>query len=241
MQRWMATFGMVGLVALVVAAGVVFWVMREYRAMTHDGQGKSRTAGKTRRAAAPEPTTSSTATPPRGKTAPTATTAARPTATVPPRVPDDTKQQRIGAIDVVDVGLSAATLRRALAQQLRIARSNRQRMLLMLTGTGCTPCRGFDSSLQHPAMQRALKGVRLVRVDLKVFREELARLRLPIDKYPVFVLLDRDIRPIDGIHGGEWDEDIAENIAPVLSSFLRGTYKVRRDPNWAPSTKSVRL
>ena len=34
----------------------------------------------------------------------------------------------------------------------------------------------------------------------------------------------------DGINGGEWDDDIAINIAPVLGPFVRGTYAKRRSP-----------
>ena len=35
------------------------------------------------------------------------------------------------------------------------------------------------------------------------------------------------------IHGGEWDDDIPPNIAPVLGAFVRGKYGTRRYP-WQP-------
>ena len=47
---------------------------------------------------------------------------------------------------------------------------------------------------------------------------------------PAFVLLDEHNRPTDYVHGGEWDADIAPNIAPVLGDFMRGQYKQRRHP-----------
>ena len=90
-------------------------------------------------------------------------------------------------------------------------------------------------------MQQALRDVRLVRVDLEVFREELERLRIPTRLYPGFFMIGPDTRPVDAIHGGEWDEDVAENIAPVLGSFVRGQYTERRHAEWSPTTTSVPL
>ena len=90
-------------------------------------------------------------------------------------------------------------------------------------------------------MQDALRGVRLVRIDLRVFQQELLTLQLPARLYPAFLLLDESIRPRDGIHGGEWGEDIAANIAPVLDAFLRGTYRRRKHPQWVFSGRGVRL
>jgi hypothetical protein len=81
----------------------------------------------------------------------------------------------------------------------------------------------------------------LVRVDLNVFGDELKQLRMPTNLYPAFFLLGPDNRPIDAVHGGEWDDDVAENIAPVLGAFVRGEYKKRRHPEWSPTTTSVPL
>jgi hypothetical protein len=157
-----------------------------------------------------------------------------------PAVPDDTRVMRRGSIDVVDIGLSSPSLLEALKAQQRLAKAKGQRLLLMTTGSECSPCRGLDRSLDHPAMQQALAGVRLVRVDLKAFKEELGELRMPTNLYPAFFMLGPDLMPLDGIHGGEWDEDIADNIAPVLGPFVRGEYKQRRH-EWSPTTGGVSL
>jgi hypothetical protein len=82
-------------------------------------------------------------------------------------------------------------------------------------------------------MQTALAGVRLVRVDGILFHEDLDALRVPHDDIPGFFLLAPDLTPRDGIDGGEWGDDIAPNIAPVLGAFVRGKYAVRRSP-WTP-------
>jgi hypothetical protein len=79
-------------------------------------------------------------------------------------------------------------------------------------------------------MQSALDHVRLVRVDRDPFEEDLAELEIPSRPLPGFFLLDSDLRVTDAINGGEWDEDIAVNIAPVIGPFVRGTYAKRRSP-----------
>jgi hypothetical protein len=155
-------------------------------------------------------------------------------------VPDETRIVRRGSLEVVDIGLSAPSLRQALEAQERVARVKGQRVLLMTTGSECSPCRGLDRALEQPQMQQALAGVRLVRVDLKAFKEELGELRMPTNLYPAFFMLGSDLTPLDGIHGGEWDEDIAENIAPVLGPFVRGEYRQRRH-EWSPTTGGVSL
>jgi hypothetical protein len=157
-----------------------------------------------------------------------------------PEVPQKSTERSVGTITVVDIGINVAHLSKAFEDEAATAKRRGQRLVVMLSGRSCAPCRGVDTALSDHRMQRALEGVRLVRVDLQVFREELTQMRIPHDLYPAFLLLGPDMRPIDGIHGGEWDEDVAENIAPVLNAFVRGTYRERRH-HWSPVARSVQL
>ena len=102
--------------------------------------------------------------------------------------------------------------------------------MLFIVQSNCQPCNGVAASLPDARMQRALEGVRVVRLDASDFRVELRRLKVPLEKQPGFVLFGAGNVPVDYVHGGEWDEDIARNIAPVLGKFARGTYLDRRDP-----------
>ncbi len=144
-----------------------------------------------------------------------------------------------GHIEVIDVGSSSASLPDVLLAQRIVADAKQQTLVLMLTGRRCDPCDGVDDALEDPLMQRALVGVRLVRVDLDVFRDELRRMDLPTDSYPAFFLLGDDLRPFDAIHGGEWGDGVGKNMAPVLGPFVRGELRVRRHPGWAPTTSSI--
>ncbi len=146
-----------------------------------------------------------------------------------------------GTVEVVDVGADSPSLVDVLLAQRIVADAKRQTLVLMLMGRHCEPCDDLDAALEDPRMQEALVGVRLLRVDLEVFKDELRRMDLPTNLYPAFFLLADDLRPYDAIHGGEWDDDVAENIAPVLGPFVRGELRNRRHPGWAPTTSSISI
>jgi hypothetical protein len=148
-------------------------------------------------------------------------------------VPKQTRVRAEGDITVVDIGIDAITLEKELAKQRAAASTAGQKVLVMTTRDDCAPCRGVESSLSSALMQTALANVRLVRVDLDVFKDDLDALKMPRERYPAFFLLSVDLTPKDGIDGGEWDEDVASNIAPVIGAFLRGKYATRRQA-WRP-------
>jgi hypothetical protein len=150
-----------------------------------------------------------------------------------PIAPRHTKVKREGAITVVDIGVSSSSLAEELAKQRAEAAAAGETLLVMTTAGRCEPCRGVDRSLADPLMQTALARVRLVRVDMQVFHEDLEQLKIPDEAIPGFFLLSLDLTPRDGVDGGEWDDDVAPNIGPVLGAFVRGKYTQRRRP-WHP-------
>jgi hypothetical protein len=138
-------------------------------------------------------------------------------------------ETQLGKLRLVDVIPGKAGLRHALEGQQKSAQTARERLLLFVVTTNCLPCNGVALALRDSRMQSALGGVRLVRVDVSDFRVELAALGIPTDSVPGFALLSTEgLRPMDFVHGGEWDADVPENIAPVLGAFVRGKYTERR-------------
>lgn len=166
-----------------------------------------------------------------------ATPSPAPKTTPAAAAPKQTRAANEGAITVVDVGVAVTSLAEELAKQRAEASSAGQTVVLMTTASVCDPCRGVDASLRDPLLQTALARVRLVRVDIPAFHEELEALRVPHERFPGFFLLGPDLGPRDGIDGGEWDDDIARNIAPVLGAFVRGKYTTRREA-WKPLPSS---
>ncbi len=153
----------------------------------------------------------------------------------------ETLIKRRGSVEVVDVGARSASLPEVLRAQSIVAEAKQQKLLLMLTGRRCEPCRDFDAAIDHPLLQQALVDVRIVRIDLDVFKDELKRMHLPTNLFPAFFVLGDDLRPLDAIHGGEWDDDVPENIAPIIAAFVRGELRGRRHVDWAPTTSSIPL
>lgn len=166
--------------------------------------------------------------------APTARSAPpTPPADLGPFAPKHTKVKKQGDITVVDVGSSTSSLPDELAKQRAEASGAGETMLVMTTASRCDPCRGVDRALFDAQMQTALTRIRLVRVDMMVFHDDLESLKIPDEAIPGFFLLAPDLTPRDGVDGGEWDDDIAANIAPVLGPFVHGKYPQRRRP-WKP-------
>ncbi len=150
-----------------------------------------------------------------------------------PWAPKKTRVGTEGKITVVDLGKDVSSLPDALAHQRADAAAAGETLVVMTTAGRCEPCRGVDQSLTDPLLQSSLSKVRLVRVDLETFNEDLDGLRMPHERFPGFFLLAPDLTPRDGIDGGEWDDDIPANIAPVLGAFVRGKYGTRRQ-EWQP-------
>ena len=133
----------------------------------------------------------------------------------------------LGAISLADL---SGDLEAELSKQRAAADAAGETLVLWLVVPSCKPCDGVAAALTSPAAQKALAKVRFVRVNRDEFQIELDQLGIPTEKIPGFALLDAHNHPRDFIHGGEWDADIAANIAPVLGKFAHGGYPKRRHP-----------
>jgi hypothetical protein len=142
----------------------------------------------------------------------------------------------VGKIDLVDVGGDVSSLGQELDRQRIQAKKDGKTLLLWVVVPSCLPCNGVAASLPDPRMQAALATVRLVRVDAHELGPELSFLGIPAAKVPGFALLGNSNRPVDYVNGGEWDDDIARNIAPVLEKFVQRRYTKRREP-WRGSRR----
>lgn len=165
--------------------------------------------------------------PPKPRPAPSAT-APDPDATTTREAA--TRVTRYGGVALVDPGLDGGGLRKLLRTEQVTAKNERQTLVLWISAAECRPCMGVSVALSSPKLQTALEGVRLLRVDAHEYGIELADIGLTPDVLPGFALLGAHGEPTDYVNGGEWDEDIPENIAPVLGKFAQGTYKKRRHP-----------
>jgi len=78
-------------------------------------------------------------------------------------------------------------------------------------------------------MEAALKNVRLVRIDVDAFEDDLKTMRMYEGTVPWFYKVDtKTARALDAIGADEWDDNVPANMAPVLGAFVKGTYATRR-------------
>jgi len=153
------------------------------------------------------------------------------TASVPsPGFSRGVRTARLGTIYLVDLGPDVASLEDELDTQRRRAKQEGRKLLLWVSRDGCPPCNGVAASLRDHRVQQALSDTLVVRVDARDYQVDLEALGIPTQFVPGFCLLGTDNRPVDCVHGGEWDDDVPGNIAPVLERFVRGTYAKRRYP-----------
>ncbi len=136
-----------------------------------------------------------------------------------------------GSLDVVDIVPAKETLR---AQLVAIAESAATKSHIVIVQTyarSSRECADVAAALADKRVQRALANVTLVRVDIEAFGPELDSMRVETESAPWFYRLDRHAIPTDAISADEWDENVPENIAPILSEFARGTFGSRRSPS----------
>lgn len=108
------------------------------------------------------------------------------------------------------------------------ARAGAKVFIVQTTASWCPPCKAIKRYASDPAMVKAMSGVHWVRVDVDDFATQLDGLGLEFSSIPSFVKMDEGLKVTDAINGGEWKDDIPENMAPVLSAFAQGTLAKRK-------------
>lgn len=148
----------------------------------------------------------------------------------PLRVPVAAGTRSYGSLDVVDLD-ATASLSRQLPAIAATATGKGRTVILQTYVRSSSECADVAAALPDPRMQRALANVTLVRVDIDTFERELSAMHVDTESAPWFYRLDAHARPTDAISADEWDANVPENMAPVLTDFARGVLGARRSPS----------
>lgn len=148
---------------------------------------------------------------------------------------DVVTEVRLGRVTLVDLPPTGRPLAVELRAQQGKASAAHERMVLFIVTASCRPCMSVAAVLNDRKMQAALDQVRLVRINAHDAPEELNALGVATGTIPGFYVLRPNLKVADGITGAEWDDDTADNIAPVIRAFLKGTYAKRRRPYESPA------
>lgn len=95
--------------------------------------------------------------------------------------------------------------------------------ILYFSADWCRPCLRFRKSLRNELVGDALKDTRLIRVDVDTDPLGLA-VTFGVQSIPTFIKLDENGNTIARITSAAWDDDVPENIAPVMTELIGGKY-----------------
>jgi hypothetical protein len=143
-----------------------------------------------------------------------------------------------GAIHTVELSRATGSLEAQLVGEIGQGAAAGETTVLYIYSKGATACSEFDAALPDAELQRVLSRVRLVRAEASEFSADLSSLGLSRPSYPWFWRVAQKPKSGggvalwvgDGISADEWDDNEAANMAPVLESFVNGTY-----PNKSPA------
>ena len=97
----------------------------------------------------------------------------------------------------------------------------KRKPVLFFTATWCKPCQEFKNSLNDPLMIDALKNSTLIMIDADIDAEkENISQTYDVGSYPTFIRVNEKGSVIKQTEGGAWDENIPQNMAPVLKEFM---------------------
>jgi hypothetical protein len=136
---------------------------------------------------------------------------------------------------VTDLHASVGALGAQLATQATAAHRAGETLLVQTTSQRCVPCAEIATAEADTQVQQALAKVRLLRVDVAEFRNDLKALRMNEPAVPWFYLIDARGNASDAISADEWDDNEPGNIAPVLGAFVHGSLRSRRQ-SWRGET-----
>ncbi|NOQ76093.1 MAG: hypothetical protein GQ574_29075 [Crocinitomix sp.] len=102
---------------------------------------------------------------------------------------------------------------------LRDSKTQLKTPVLYFTADWCPPCKAFKKTLKADEMKVVLVSTQLIIVDVDNDPQGMADL-YNVNAVPTFIKVGQDSSTIARITSSEWEEDILENIAPVIDLFV---------------------
>ncbi len=85
----------------------------------------------------------------------------------------------------------------------------------------CGPCKRFKESMHDGRVAKALKDATIIKINVDT-HEELAA-AFGVNAIPAFIKLNNKGKVLGRISSDKWEEDVPENIAPVMEKFVHST------------------
>ncbi|MEO1415624.1 MAG: thioredoxin family protein [Bacteroidota bacterium] len=92
--------------------------------------------------------------------------------------------------------------------------------IMYFTATWCRPCRAFSKSLKDAQVQEAFAEAVIIKIDVDMDEGEQT-MKYGVLSIPTFIKTNEKGEVVARITSSQWKADTPENIAPVMSAFVR--------------------
>jgi len=140
--------------------------------------------------------------------------------------PKQTERTEFDGFTVVRLLPGNGDLQAMLADEAQKATAQGLLPVVEFDATWCPPCRAIESALneKNDLMLKAYNGTYIIKLDVDEWEWDDGRIQnFAFEGIPVYFKLDENGKQTgEVIDGGAWNEDIPENIAPVMDKFFHG-------------------
>jgi thiol-disulfide isomerase/thioredoxin len=141
--------------------------------------------------------------------------------------PSDDQTFTTTGFTVVRLHVGDGDLQTMLADEAQKATALGQTPVVEFDTTWCPPCQAIDAAIKsnNELMLKAYSGTYIIKLDVDEWGWDNGHVQdFRFVGIPVYFKLDgQGIQTGEVIDGGAWNEDIPENIAPVMDKFFHGT------------------
>ena len=143
--------------------------------------------------------------------------------------PSDFQDPQPTGFTIVRLQPNDGDLQNMLSNEAKKAVSLGQLPVVEFDATWCPPCQAIDKAMKdkNELILNAYSGTYIIRLDVDEWGWGNSGLHdFEFDGIPVFFKLDSaGYQTGEVIDGGAWEDDIPENIAPVMDKFFHGPLK----------------
>lgn len=140
--------------------------------------------------------------------------------------PEQIESLTLTGFTIVRLHPGDGNLQTMLADEAQKAMSQGLMPVVEFDATWCPPCRAIDTAIkaENDLMLKAYQGTYIIKLDVDEWGWKNGKVKnFRFDGIPVYFKLDEKGKQTgEVIDGGAWNEDIPENIAPVMDKFFHG-------------------
>ena len=133
-----------------------------------------------------------------------------------------TKNTRNSASFKKHVQLHEVYAETSLSKLIERSQDHGKTPILYFYADWCPPCKGFKKSLSDERVVKEFDNALLLGVDIDADPHDLSSV-YSVHVVPTYIKLGIDSTIVARITSAEWEEDIAENIAPVMKKLISQT------------------